>query len=120
MAICCPDRPFVLLEPRSRRVGFLELAVERLALENVTVLLVRAEEAGIRGEACLARAFGPPLATWLAADRLVQARGELVYWAGRSWARRPLGGLDSLGVRRRICAEPLFSWQGPLVIMKRT
>lgn len=38
VAIACPERRVVLLEPRRKRASFLEVAVARLGLRNVTVI----------------------------------------------------------------------------------
>ncbi|HYZ11239.1 MAG TPA: RsmG family class I SAM-dependent methyltransferase, partial [Actinomycetota bacterium] len=76
------DRRFRLIEPRRRAVAFLELAVERLALKNVEILNVRAEELDDPADVITARAFAPPERTWAVARRLLRPGGRLVYFAG--------------------------------------
>jgi 16S rRNA (guanine527-N7)-methyltransferase len=82
LACVVPDRRFRLIEPRRRAVAFLELAVERLALKNVEILNVRAEELDDPADVITARAFAPPERTWAVARRLLRPGGRLVYFAG--------------------------------------
>lgn len=82
LACTLPDRRFRLIEPRRRAVAFLELAVERLALENVEILNVRAEELDDPADVITARAFAPPERTWAVARRLLRPGGRLIYFAG--------------------------------------
>jgi 16S rRNA (guanine527-N7)-methyltransferase len=83
LAVALPDVRFTLAEPRSKRAAFLELAVERLELTNVTVHPARAESLGAGGfDAATARAFGSPDATWRVARPLLRSGGSLVLYAG--------------------------------------
>ena len=82
-AIALPDVALTLAEVRSKRAAFLELAVERLSLTNVTVHPARAEELPGRSfDVATARAFAPPLEAWDVAHRLLRAGGSLVLFAG--------------------------------------
>lgn len=66
LAIADRTRPWRLLEPRSRRAGFLEEVVRALALVNCEVVRMRAEDAvgheGFRAAhvVAVARALAPP------------------------------------------------------------
>jgi 16S rRNA (guanine527-N7)-methyltransferase len=82
LACALPDRRFRLVEPRRRAAAFLELAVERLRLENVDVLITRAEELDEPADVATARAFAPLDRAWSAAHRLLRPGGRLVYFAG--------------------------------------
>jgi 16S rRNA (guanine527-N7)-methyltransferase len=44
LAIAMPETPVTLVEPRRKRVSFLRTAVSRLALNNVKVVMSRAED----------------------------------------------------------------------------
>lgn len=65
LAIARPDVPFVLLEGTGKKAKFLQIAIDALGLENVTVLHGRAEEAGQKREyrqqftMVVCRAVGP-------------------------------------------------------------
>jgi 16S rRNA (guanine527-N7)-methyltransferase len=115
LAIASPELPFVLVEPQRRRVAFLELVVDRLGLRNVTIQGSRVEEIQLTAGACVARAFAPPVRTWLAASRLLNSRGFLLYYAGRSWSLSADNELSEAGAVTRICAPPGFPWQGPIL-----
>jgi 16S rRNA (guanine527-N7)-methyltransferase len=82
LACALPDRRFLLVEPRRRAVAFLELAVERLALENVEILSTRAEDLGGPVDVVTTRAFAPLDRAWSSAFRLLRPGGRLVYFAG--------------------------------------
>jgi 16S rRNA (guanine527-N7)-methyltransferase len=121
LACALPDRRFRLIEPRRRAAAFLELAVERLALENVEILMARAEELSEPADVATARAFAPLEWAWPAAFPLLRPGGRLVYFAGQ--------GIDDPAAEARSLAtpeppaevevtEPVDSW-GPLVIMSR-
>ena len=120
LAIARPDLPVSLIEPRARRVAFLELAIESLSLENVRILPVRAESVHEDFDRCLARAFGDLRRSWDAASPLLRVGGALVFFAGRSWsptAPEVVELLDGAPLRLDVCARMEFPWQGPLVIM---
>jgi 16S rRNA (guanine527-N7)-methyltransferase len=115
LAIAWPELPFVLVEPQRRRVAFLELAVERLGLRNVTIEGSRVEGIQLTAGACVARAFAPPVRTWLVASRLLNSHGFLLYYAGRSWSLSADNELSEAGAVTRICVPPRFHWQGPIL-----
>jgi 16S rRNA G527 N7-methylase RsmG len=97
-----------------RRQAFLELALERLGIENAEVLGERAEElpADVY-DGAVARAFAPAGVSWKVARRVLRPGGRLVYFAGRAFDGRTPEGADVRVVRpgRRLESA------GPLVIM---
>jgi 16S rRNA (guanine527-N7)-methyltransferase len=116
VAIARPDLTLTLVEPRQARAAFLELAVERLRLVNVTVLPRPAEELRIEAVAVvLARGFRAPSRTWMTARDLLSPSGELIYWAGTTFRG------DQLPDDARIVAigHPALESGGPIVIMTR-
>src|SRR6185369_6925157 len=71
LALVRPDLTITLLEPLARRVTFLDECVDRLGLDNVTVVRGRAEEGPVRrslggADVVTARAVAPldKLAGW--------------------------------------------------------
>ncbi|MDQ3991188.1 MAG: 16S rRNA (guanine(527)-N(7))-methyltransferase RsmG [Actinomycetota bacterium] len=89
LAVLVPWCSFVLIEARSRRAAFLELAVERLGLPNATVMPGRVEDLPEPADVITARAFAPLDRTWRLARPLLSPGGRLVYFAG--------AGLDDPG-----------------------
>ena len=89
LAIAVPRCRFVLAEPRRRRAGFLELAVDRLELPNAEVAVARAEELTGEWDVATARAFAPPVQAWAIGQRLLRPGGRLIYFAG---SREPVEG----------------------------
>lgn len=76
-----PDLAWTFLDAMSKRTAFLERAVDRLGLTNVTVRTARAEEApDLRGRfaAVVARSFAAPGVTAECAAPLLQVGGRLV------------------------------------------
>jgi 16S rRNA (guanine527-N7)-methyltransferase len=117
VAIARPDVLVDLIEAQRRRLAFLELAVERLDLENARPVGRRVQDLRGSYSSALARAFADPPTAWAAAERLLAPAGSLVYFAGRRF--RP-AALDDLRVRTRLVpAHPLLASAGPLVIMTR-
>lgn len=122
LAVALPDRDFVLIESRSRRVGFLELAIERLGLGNARVLRDRVEAVGERvaaggitpADVATARAFAPIDRSWKLAAPLLRPGGRLVYFAGEGLA-------DPEAAARGAGAEEVLvlDSSAPLVIMGR-
>jgi 16S rRNA (guanine527-N7)-methyltransferase len=121
LACALPDRRFRLIEPRRRAAAFLELAVERLALENVEILMARAEELSEPADVATARAFAPLERAWPAAFPLLRRGGRLAYFAGQR-IEDPAAEARSLATPEPPAevevTEPVDSW-GPLVIMSR-
>jgi 16S rRNA (guanine527-N7)-methyltransferase len=108
-----------LIEPRRARVAFLELAIERLALENVAVVHGRIEDLADQVDLCFTRAFAPIDEAWNAALRVLRPGGRLVYFAGAGMpvADRPPGAASLEIVPAP--AGSLIESGGPLVIMTR-
>lgn len=81
-AISRPDLTVTLVEPLERRVKFLDLVVQELALANVTVVRGRAQDVDIRGDRVTARAVAATktLLPWLAP--LVSQGGRMVLLKG--------------------------------------
>jgi len=114
LAIAAPQLRVGLVESQRRRVGFLELAVERLELRNAEVVPRRAEELEPgSADLCTARAFAPPDRAWQVAEPLLAPGGRLVYFAGEGAQQAPANAVI-LSTR----PSPLES-AGPLVIMGR-
>lgn len=115
VAVARPDLLLTLVEPRQLRVAFLELAVERLSLSNVRIVPKPAQELSPDAEACLARGFGDPSRTWEVARSLLQADGNLIYWAGTTFRT------DHVPEDARIAdiGSPTLESGGPIVIMTR-
>jgi 16S rRNA (guanine527-N7)-methyltransferase len=115
VAIVRPALEVKLIESRTPKTAFLELAVERLGLENVVVRHERVEHASGPFDLAFARAFANPARSWRAAERLLRPGGRLVYFAGASFEpdRVPAG------VNVRILTAPPVASMGPLAIMSR-
>jgi 16S rRNA (guanine527-N7)-methyltransferase len=105
LALARPDLAITLLEPLARRVAFLTECVERLGLEQVTVVRGRAEEGPVRRElggadVVTARAVAPldRLAGWCLP--LLRPGGQLLALKGSTAAEelaavQPLAGAAS-------------------------
>ncbi len=115
VAIVRPDLRVSLVEARRRAAAFLELAVERLSLENVEVVAGRVEQLDREFDVCLARAFGPLDRTWRAVAGILRPSGRLVYFGGRRFRppRSPEGAVV------RVLETAVLESGGPLVIMSR-
>jgi 16S rRNA (guanine527-N7)-methyltransferase len=117
VAVARPDATVHLVESRGRRVGFLELAVERLGLPNAIPVSARIEEVVGPFDTALARAFAGARASWVAAERVLGPAGRLVYFAG---SRFQAAWIAEAVVRAEVVAAPLLlASSGPLVIMSR-
>jgi 16S rRNA (guanine527-N7)-methyltransferase len=123
LAVARPNASVFLTETRRTRVAFLELAIERLGLQNATVHMGPADRlnAAVGGPAsadvCTARAFGNLTRSWEVASRLLRSGGQLLYWAGRRWAppeHLPRG--TSVRVATGLGFDTLAN-PGPVVIM---
>ncbi len=93
LAVALPAAELWLLDSQARKCAFLEVAVDRLELENTTVVCTRAEQwAGgrERQDLVLARALGPQPVVLEYAAPLLSAGGALVDWRGRRRAREEL------------------------------
>jgi 16S rRNA (guanine527-N7)-methyltransferase len=115
IAVVRPDLELTLTEPRQARAAFLELAVDRLQLGNVTVFPLPAEELPPGVDVCLARGFGNATRTWEVARVLLNPQGALLYWAGRSFTQEEVPADASA----RTLGEATLESGGPIVIMTR-
>lgn len=116
VAIAVPDLLVTLVEARRRRASFLELAVEALALSNVTVVHGHAEHLEAQVDLALARAFTKASECWAIAEPLLAPGGRLVYFAGT--------GFDAAtetpdGAEMALFRTPSLANSGPLAIMSR-
>lgn len=117
VAIALPGLSVSLVEPRRSRIGFLELAVERLHLANAKVVPGRAQELeASTGDVCFARALAPSSTAWRLVAPVLRPGGRLVYFAGSDrWHEEDVLGPSTIEVRRTAVLESA----GPLVIMTR-
>jgi 16S rRNA (guanine527-N7)-methyltransferase len=116
LAVALPGVRFVLVESRSKRAGFLELAAEFLGLGNVEVLVARAESVRDGADVATARAFAPLERSWEAARGLLRRGGRLLYFAGRGVAHPERAGASLADVAQ----ISLLDSSTTLVIMSRT
>jgi 16S rRNA (guanine527-N7)-methyltransferase len=116
LAIVRPEARFTLIEARRPRAAFLELAAERLGLDNVEVAPARVEDLRDRSfDAATARAFAPVDRAWELGRRVLVTGGSLVVFAGRDAAvPRELAGASTV-----VSQQPLLASQGPLIIISR-
>jgi 16S rRNA (guanine527-N7)-methyltransferase len=118
LAVALPRCHFVLVEPRRKRAGFLELAKERLELSNVEVAIARVEDLRVVADVATARAFAPPAKAWAVGHRLLRPGGRLVYFAGSHEGPEEIAAhLDPQAVEIQV-ARGLANFP-PLVIMTR-
>jgi 16S rRNA (guanine527-N7)-methyltransferase len=120
LAIARSDLMVHLIEPRLRRVAFLELVVEALGLRNAAIVAARAQDAALSVEVCLARALAPAPEAWDLSELLLAPHGFLLYWAGKSWGSRDAAELAALGVSVELCAPASEVWGGSVLKMART
>ena len=107
LACAYPATSFTLIEPNSRRAGFLELQATTLGLTNVVIEPRRIEEVDPEADVAVARALAKPAETILKVRSLVRP-GGLVIVAGGPNVTVPadasvvrledLGDVDSPGV----------------------
>jgi 16S rRNA (guanine527-N7)-methyltransferase len=117
VAIAKPDVSVGLVESRRRRVGFLELACDRLAIANASPLAARIEALDVAPvDVCFARALAPLVGAWSLAMPLLRPGGRLVYFAG---AQSDLSGIDELGTRAEVVPPVAVASGGPLAIIGR-
>jgi 16S rRNA (guanine527-N7)-methyltransferase len=121
LAIVLPEVEVILLEPKRRRVAFLELAIEHLGLRNANVLAATVASPAATGQrtACAqARAFAPALDAWSAHRPILDPEGRLVYFAGRSsWTDSETRSFAMEGIGCAICSPRTLAWQGPIVMI---
>ena len=117
LAIALPRCRFTLAESKSKRSAFLELAVERLSLENVVVHAEGAESLSGRADVITARAFAPLARTWPLAARLLRVGGRLIYFAGEALRDPGRTARHVPGPPRRVRVERVLESSTPLVMM---
>jgi 16S rRNA (guanine527-N7)-methyltransferase len=117
VAIARPSLRVGLVEVRRRRVAFLELAVERLGLSNVTVLAMPAERLDRVVDVCFARALAGLSKTWEVARHLLRPEGRLVYFGGEGFREADQMPPDAYSLR--LLRTPALASSGPVVIMTR-
>ena len=121
LAIARPDIGVVLIEPKQRAVGFLELAIDRLGLSNVEVRAERVEDVDLAADVATARAFASLERSWAAAIRVLRPGGRLVYFAGEG-LKDPEAAAGSITEPERadsVLVERVVAGSSPLVIMTR-
>jgi 16S rRNA (guanine527-N7)-methyltransferase len=120
LAIARPAAQVVLVEPKQRAVGFLELAVDRLELSNVEILASRVENVDLSADVATTRAYAPLERSWGAACRVLRPGGRLIYFAGE--------GMEDPESQARSLTEPepagevdvvRLAESSPLVIIAR-
>jgi 16S rRNA (guanine527-N7)-methyltransferase len=116
LAIAAPSCSFSLIEVRRGRAAFLESVVDGLGLRNVEVFLGKTTSVSGRFDVCLARAFASPATSWIAASRMLQDAGSLIYWAGTGFKADELVGSVPAW---RVSIPSGLAESGPLVIMGR-
>jgi 16S rRNA (guanine527-N7)-methyltransferase len=115
VAIACPALSVTLVEVRSRKAAFLELARDRLQVTNASVHHGRVEDLATIVDLCLARAFAPARKSWQVAEPLLAPGGRLLYWAGDSFETSDI----PLGVKAVVSPGAALARSGPLVMMCR-
>jgi 16S rRNA (guanine527-N7)-methyltransferase len=114
VAVARPDLKARLVETRLRRVGWLELAVEELGVQNATVIRSRVEDLRETVDVCFARALAPIERSWELARPLLRPGGRLVYFAGRG---ESVERLQAVSDDVTLLVEPVLESGGPLVII---
>lgn len=121
LAVARPNSRFVLIEPKQRAVGFLELVVEALGLGNAEVLAARVEDADLRADVATARAFGSLERSWEAACWVLRPGGSLIYFAGGGLID-PEGSARALATPEppsSVLVDSVVAGSSPLVMMTR-
>jgi 16S rRNA (guanine527-N7)-methyltransferase len=116
LAIASPELLVTLVESRRNRAAFLELAVEILALPNVSVLPGRVEDLSERVDLVTARAFTDAAGSWRVAEPLLLPGGRLIYFAGTGF--EPESEAPE-GADLAVFTSPGLARSGPLAIMSR-
>lgn len=119
LAIAVPGCRFGLIEPKTRAAAFLELAAERLGLDNVDVITQRAEAVAGHADVVTARAFAPPEGSWAAAHPLLRPGGRLIYFAGKGFQAEAVREIDNPEPPAEVRLEAVIEKHGPLAIMVR-
>ncbi|MFN2613304.1 MAG: 16S rRNA (guanine(527)-N(7))-methyltransferase RsmG [Actinomycetota bacterium] len=101
LACCYAQAGFTLVEPQTRRAGFLEAECARLGLDNVDVVIARAADLAPEFDVATARALADPAIALETLHRL--ADRVLVAVGGR--VPTP-AGVDDIDVRRANVDSP--------------
>jgi 16S rRNA (guanine527-N7)-methyltransferase len=120
LAVALPRCRFYLIEPKRRAAAFLELAVDRLDLDNVDVITQRMEDLAGGGDVATARAFASLDRSWEAACRVLRPGGRLVYFAGKGFHEEAIRKIDNPEPPAEVRLEAVIENNHPLVIMTRT
>ena len=121
LAIARPDLTVTLLEPLARRIRFLQLAVQRLGLPNVTVVQAKAHLHTALTDVVTARAVAPleRLSEWTVP--LLRVGGELLAIRGAS-AHDELtsarGALTTVGVENPAVLTVNHAGLDPLIVVR--
>jgi 16S rRNA (guanine527-N7)-methyltransferase len=121
LAIARPELRVILVEPKSRAVGFLELAVDRLALANVEIRGSRVEDVDLQADVATTRAFAALDRSWEAAIRVLKPGGRLIYFAGEG-LEDPEAAASALTMPESpysVLVERVVAGSSPLVMMTR-
>lgn len=116
VAIARPGMRVRLVEPRRKRVAFLEWVTESLSLEGATVVPGRIEDQQDEADLCFARAFAPLPEAWRATRPLLRPGGRLVHFSGVA-SQGVAPPTDAAQVD--VLSTPLLASSGPLTIMTR-
>lgn len=116
VALARPDLTISLVERRTQKVAFLELALEVLEPDNVAVIPTALEDIEEPADLCFARALAPLTRAWTSARPLLQTHGRLVYFASRT---PDTADIPPDAVLRHVLTTPVLESAGPLVIMTR-
>jgi 16S rRNA (guanine527-N7)-methyltransferase len=119
LAIALPRCRFQLIEPKRRAAGFLELAADRLGLDNVDVITQRAEDLTGEGDVVTARAFASLDRSWEAACRVLRPGGRLIYFAGERFREASAREIVKPEPPAEVGLEAVIENKHPLVIMAR-
>jgi 16S rRNA (guanine527-N7)-methyltransferase len=121
LAIARPVTRLILIEPKTRAVGFLELAVDSLGLTNVEIRSVRVEEADLQADAATTRAFAALQPSWEAAVRVLRPGGRLIYFAGGGFEdpQATAAQITAPEAPKSVLIERVVAGSSPLVIMTR-
>lgn len=117
LAAVRPDLEVVMVDRRRRKVGFVEVALDRLALANGQAVLSEIEKLEAQVPVCLARALAPPERSWELSAPLLAPGGRLIYFGGKGFGG--VGPLPDL-VSCETVQGPLLESGGPLAIMTHT
>lgn len=119
LATALPRCRFFLIESRRLAAGFQELVVERLRLDNVSVVIDRIETVRLQADVATARALAPPARSWAQAHPLLRPGGRLIYFGGAGYGDDLLEQLQVPEPPASVQTVPAVETFSPLVIMSR-